>query len=312
MNWLILSSFLPFFSCAFSLTSKYLLSFTSPVSYTAYVLGSSAVLSILYNYVTGTKMYATVLSAISGICFGLATFGFERAIHNGNNPGLISGLYRSQAALTAILSVFFLGSSLTLMKGFGIVITMIGALMIALDKHTREMFDVGFHKHNDQDNEVSKKGKEQDEPEDKSWGLMLAIAGIFMTIKDITAVKCINNGMKPSNYIVSQLLFGSLVIFAYKIYKRGTLKIELKNGGDLKKALIGISAISLDNVIWCSVLVYAMSIAPNPAYPKVITLLSIAMTSYISQFLFKNATLDRTQWMGILVLLGGLFTIVFN
>lgn len=305
MNWLILSSVLPLFSTVFSLASKHLLSFTSPISYTAYVLGFSGLIALMYNVVTGTKMYATVLSAISGICFGIATFGFEEAVHRGNNPGLINGLYRTQAVLTALLSVVFLGSSLTVMRVIGMIVTVAGALFIAFDKNTRESFDNGVEGERVNSKEL---GKSTD---DKSWGWILALAGIFMTIKDLTAVKCIRDGMKPSSYIVSQLLFGSLVIFAYKLYKRGTFKIELTDQKKIKEALFGIGAVSLDNVLWCGVLVYAMSIAPNPAYPKVITLLSVAITSYLSQFLFKGAKLDSHQWTGIIVLLGGLFTMVF-
>ena len=132
-----------------------------------------------------------------------------------------------------------------------------------------------------------------------------------MTVKDITTVKCVRSGMKAGNYVVSQLMFGGLVMLAYKLYKSGSFGLELKDETKRTAVMAGIGGVALDNLLWCIVLVYAMSIAPNPGYPKAITLLSVVITAFASKFLFQDATLDKRQWMGILTILGGISTMVF-
>jgi drug/metabolite transporter (DMT)-like permease len=325
MNWLLLSLLLPLFSSAFSLASKELLKYTQPTSYTAYVLLVSGVGAIVYNLVAKKAMYVTPLSVVSGIVFGLATFGFESAVSVAKNPGLVNALYRSQAALTALLSVYFLNSKLSLAGGIGVVMTVFGAYLAAMDKNSEREGRMSPHKalrpsHRGRANGLRHEPFTQEEhhlpqtsdQKDSNWVLWVAIAGVLMTIKDLTAVKCIKNGMKASNYVVSQLLFGGLVMLAYKLYKTGTLSLELKDESKRKEVIIGIGGAALDNLLWCAVLVYAMSIAPNPGYPKALTLLSVVITAFVSRYLFEGAALDKRQWAGIGTIVAGIGTMVFG
>ena len=312
MNWLALSATLPIFSSAFSLASKELLKYTEPISYTAYVLLVSGVGAILYQLLSGQKIYVTALSVFSGIVFGLATFGFESAVHVAHNPGLVSAIYRSQAALTALVSVYFLNSKLSLAGGAGVFLTVIGAYLAAFDPDTdRE----GMYKLQPQSLSETKEPEsmtnQHTKPKSSNWLLWVAVAGVLMTVKDITAVKCIRGGMKAGNYVVSQLMFGGLVMLAYKLYKSGSFALKLNDESKRTAVLAGIGGVALDNLLWCIVLVYAMSIAPNPGYPKAITLVSVVITSFASKFLFQGASLDKRQWLGILTILGGIGTMVF-
>jgi len=224
MNWLALSATLPIFSSAFSLASKELLKYAEPISYTAYVLLASGVGAVLYNVFSGQKIYVTALSAFSGIVFGFATFGFESAVHVAHNPGLVSAIYRSQAALTALVSVYFLNSKLSLAGGVGVFLTVLGAYLAAFDPDTdregmRKPKGVKANKPESMTNQHAK-------PKSSNWLLWVAAAGVLMTVKDITAVKCIRSGMKPGNYVVSQLVFGGLVILVYQLYKRHSLVVH--------------------------------------------------------------------------------------
>ncbi len=314
MNWLVLSALLPVFSSAFSLASKELLRYTEPTSYTAYVLLVSGVGAILYQLLSGQKIYVTPLSAFSGIVFGLATFGFESAVHVAHNPGLVNAIYRSQAALTALASVYFLNSKLSLAGGAGVCLTVLGAYLAAFDPRTRHHDDDAKKDGADEPEAMTDRKPATQDTTGASrpdWLLWVAIAGVLMTVKDITTVKCVRSGMKAGNYVVSQLMFGGLVMLAYKLYKSGSFGLELKDETKRTAVMAGIGGVALDNLLWCIVLVYAMSIAPNPGYPKAITLLSVVITAFASKFLFQDATLDKRQWMGILTILGGISTMVF-
>ena len=299
MGWLDLSLILPLCSTFFSLASKELLKQVHPTSYTAYVLLFSGMIIVVYNLVSGRKIGFSKWALASGLAFGLATFGFENAVSMASNPGMVNAVYRTQTVLTAVASVFLLGSKLSVMAMVGMVVALVGAVTVAIDRSTIEHFKT--------------LATGDDSKDDKhGWLPWAAVAGVLLSVKDITAVKAIRTGMTPYSYAVSQLLFGSLIMFAYKLYKQGTLRLEMKQGGSLLEALGGMTAVALDNVLWCLILVYVMGIAPNPAYPKAITLIGVVLTAFLSKYIFAEATLDRQQWMGIFMVVFGVGTMALS
>ena len=306
MNWIIPSFILPICSSVFSIGSKTLLHYTHPTSYTAYVLLCSAVIITLYNVVAGNKITFSKWSLLSGLTFGLALFGFEDATHTASNPGLVNAIYRTQSILTAIASVWLFNSSLTVMSIVGICITLASLLITLYDteKKIKNSHSKHYHHIEPMDNKKDKVEEKAKEKED--WIPVVLVAGILLTFKDLTAVKSIKDGMSASSYVVSQFSVGAILLLAYKYYKFGTLEIIVNPKDKKKEALSGIAAISIDNVIWCILLVHLMAIAPNPAYPKVISLISVAITSFFSKYFFPDAELDKTQWFGVLGILTGI------
>ena len=296
MSWLDLSLILPFFSSAFSLSSKVLLKDVQPTSYTAYVLLLSGLMIVAYNLLTGKKMKLNAWAVISGFAFGLATFGFETAVSKAKNPGMVNAIYRTQTVLTAILSVFLLGSHLSPLSITGIIIALLGAVTIALDHNSIEHFTSDEIKENKYDYE---------------WIKWAVGAGLLLTVKDITAVKSLRSGMTPYSYAMAQLLFGALIMFGYKYYKENNFKLNLDKRANVWSTLSGMGFVATDNVLWCLLLVYLMGKAPNPAYPKAITLISVVLTAFLSKFFFPEAALDLQQWAGIFMVLGGIGTMVF-
>ena len=313
MNWLIPSFILPIFSSVFAIGSKTLLKYTHPTSYTAYVLLCSAVIVILYNIVSGIKITFSKWSIISGFTFGLALFGFEIATKMASNPGLVNAVYKSQSILTGLASVWFFNSSLSMMSIIGICIAF-GSLLITVyetevnmkkthSKHYHHIEPMTNKKNKD---EKKKEEKEEKEKNKKDWIPIVLFSGILLTLKDLTAVKSIKDGMSPSSYVVSQFSVGAILLLAYKYFKFGTIEIFVNPEDKRPHALSGIAAISIDNVAWCILLVHLMTIAPNPAYPKIISLISVVITSFFSKYFFDGAELDKIQWFGILGILAGI------
>jgi drug/metabolite transporter (DMT)-like permease len=303
MSWLSLSLLLPIFSSVFSLSSKILLQDVQPISYTAYILLISGIMTIAYNIFTKKKMTFDIWGIISGFAFGLSTFGFEKALSQGKNPGMVNAVYRTQTVLTAILSVFLLGSRLTPLSIGGILLALAGAITIAIDSKSIEKFT---GKNND---EKSDSGTE--EKTDSSWIKWAMGAGLLLTVKDITAVKALRSGSTPYSYVVSELLSGALILFAYKFFKQGTVKLQISKDKKMMPVLAGMGLVSIDNMLWSLLLVYLMGKAPNPAYPKAITLLSVVLSAFLSKFLFPGTALDLQQWVGVFMVLGGVGTMIF-
>jgi drug/metabolite transporter (DMT)-like permease len=305
----LLTAALPLFSSFFSLSSKELLKSIGPDSYTGYVLLGSAVLSYLYNRFTGIETKFNGFSIASGLAFGIATLMFEQGLRRTANPGLANAMYRSQTALTAVASVFLLGSSMSPIGMLGVFITVLGAGLVALDSEERK------------DHHVSKEGFETQTPgaivhkHDRkgAWIPLVLIAGVLLTVKDLTAVKSLaNKAMKPSSYVVSQTLFGALIVLLYKVITQGTLMPTMHKKGKELEVALGMTAVSIDNFLWCAVLVYLMSVAKNPAYPKAVTMLGIGLTSVVSSYFLKGAKLDDKQWGGIVAILAGVGMVILG
>ena len=309
---LLLTGLLPLFSTIFSLSSKELLKYIGADSYTGIALLGAGILSLLYNFHTGIKTRVNRFSVISGIAFGIATLLFEQALKKAGNPGLANAMYRSQAALTAVVSVFVLGSSLSLVGLLGVCATVAGAALVAKDHEGKKE---GFEalRNEDRPKPTSRGDHQVQKAFDGSWIAMALTAGILLTVKDITAVLALKGGkMSPSSYVVSQCLFGALIVFAYKFATEGTLRPKLVGDANLTDLIAGLGLVSLDNFLWCAVLVHLMSVARNPAFPKAVTMSGVALTAFLSSFLFKGARLDRDQWSGIVLILGGVAAVILG
>jgi len=103
-----------------------------------------------------------------------------------------------------------------------------------------------------------------------------------------------------------------LIVFAYKLFTEGTLRPKLAGDANVMDLIAGLGLVSLDNFLWCAVLVYLMSVARNPAFPKAVTMSGVALTAFLSSFLFKGASLDRDQWIGIALILGGVGAVILG
>jgi len=308
---ILLYASLPIFSTLFSLISKASLSQIDAKSYTAGVLLISAILSHAYNNIVGIKTGINYLSIIAGCAFGIATLLFEEALHIAANPGLVNAIYRSQAALTAIVSVFILGSHLSYISMAGILMTVAGAALLGIykarHKEGYEPYIVEQTKENNK-NDQHKHGHGK-----HLWIPLVIIAGILSTVKDITGVLSIrDNKMPPSSFVFSQCFFGAMMVYIYQYFTKGTLMPKIIDGGDKWQALSGIGAAAVDNFIWCGVLIFLMNAARNPAYPKAVTMLGIPLTSLLSPYFFGTKGLDSIQWSGVLSVVLGIAMIAYK
>tara|TARA_A100001011_G_scaffold209385_1_gene217575 strand:- start:1291 stop:2214 length:924 start_codon:yes stop_codon:yes gene_type:complete len=296
---LILYLTLPIWSTIFSLVSKATLAEIDAKSYTGLVLLITAGLSLIYNFVTKIVTKINMFSIFAGCSYGLATLFFEEALNIATTPGLVNGLYRSQVALTAIASVYFLGSDLSYTSMLGIIITIMGAFIISLhkSKHVKESYEPGITK---------EKKYIKDNNENTQWVPLVLLAGLLATVKDIAGVYSVKQGkMKPSSFVFSQCFFGAITVLIYQYFISGELIPKLRPNGNWENAIIGITSAGLDNFLREYVLIYLMSHSRNIAYPKTVTMLGIPLTALIGPFIFNVNFPDSTQWGAIAAIVAG-------
>jgi drug/metabolite transporter (DMT)-like permease len=193
-TWLLLSLLLPLFSSGYTLLTKSALSKLEPASFSSYSLLIASILIITYNVVKGKKIEITTYSTIGGLAFGLAVMGLTIGIDDAPNPGLAAALYRTQTVLTAVLSVFFFGYQLNIEGIVGMMVTLFGAYLIATDhKEAVKTDEPGVVP-----------GKSKRRLDQSNWFIYPTLAGVALTVKDLTGMASLKSGMAPSVFAVSQ------------------------------------------------------------------------------------------------------------
>ncbi len=293
-EWLLLSLLLPLFSAGYTLLTKEALESITVPSFSMYSLGTALVVLSVYNAIIGKKIHMTWLSAIGGLAFGFAVMGLTIGISKAPNPGLAAAIYRTQTILTAIASVFLFGTSLDVQGVIGMLITLVGAYFIATDR--KDIVEAGIHPG------TIKREKKVLAPD--NWFIYPALAGVALTVKDLTGIESLRTGMPATVFATSQLLFATIVAAAHKYYEDGTFKLEYKDGGDKRDGLVNMCGAAIINSAWVAVAIAAMSSAPNPGYSKALTMGGIIISTMASTFLFGDK-LDKRSYGGIAAIVAG-------
>ena len=293
-EWLLLSLFLPLFSAGYTLLTKTALQSLTAPSFSMYSLGIALMVLYSYNVINGRNIDITPLSVIGGISFGLAIMGLTVGINEAPNPGLAAAVYRTQTIITAIASVFLFGKQLDLQGIIGMLITLFGAYLIATDK--KDIIEPGIH-----GGVAISKEKVLDK---SNWFIYPALAGIALTVKDLTGIESLQSGMQASVFATSQLLFATLVAVIHKYYEDGTLALKFKKKANDKEALVTMSGAAIINSAWVVVAIAAMTIAPNPGYSKAMTMGGIIISTIASRFMFGDK-LDMRSYGGIAAIVAG-------
>ena len=118
-------------STGYSLSIKKGYEYTDHLQLTSYFLLSSAVMALMYILLNKKNIIISRWLILNGIFLGLALIFLNNSISEAKNPGLSMSIYRTQAILTYIISIFLFHSSASIIKICGIVIVIIGAFIIS-------------------------------------------------------------------------------------------------------------------------------------------------------------------------------------
>jgi len=288
-----------------SLLTKELLNYIDTKAYTSYLLLGIATLAFAYNTYNRKKVIIHHLSIIAGIAFGLSMLLFDEAIKRTRNPGTTTAVYRSQIALTAIVSFFVLNASLNSRAIFGILITIIGAILVSFASNKNK------NKNKNKNTNTSNR-KTSIQKYDNTWIPITIVAAILLTVKDIFSVLAIKHKVDIDSYVVSQNFFGALIVLIYKYYLDDTIIPTFSKDIQYPLFFSGMSITIITGFLLSFTLINLMSKAANPALPKAFLLLSVALTSFISSYIDKSVALNKQQWTGIGIIISGIFAIILK
>ena len=205
-------------------------------------------------------------------------------------------IFRTQAVLTYIASIFLFHSSVSKIKIIGIITVIFGAFIITSFNEKKE--NANF-----ETNKINKKNN-------KEWILYAFAAGIFMTLKDITTkISLSKQKIDLAVYVFVSLAAASVTSFIYQFIKTKNIKLESKQKNKKHEKYMYVSIIAFIFILYAITVGLSTSLAPNPGMPKAIDSAGIILTLILSKFLFKNSKIDKKQWLGVVILIIGVIAI---
>jgi drug/metabolite transporter (DMT)-like permease len=316
--WLILSFTSSLFNTTYTLSSKGALEYIEPTSFTAYILLFSLIITIIITLFSKSKFIFSFYSLLVGITAGITFLFFNKSIEKSANPGLVMAVYRSQAMLTFILSIFIFKLKFHKRNFFGVSLVIIGVFIISSIK--KERF-------------ITKKKRKS-----HNWVFYAILGGIFATLNDIFLKKAFQNkNLKMPVFLLHQMFFGSIILFIYLFVKNKSIKLESnqelgKNkiikhnensskqdsgGNKIKKYMedktnknikkyVHVLIVSIIFLSYVGTLNKATYLAPNPGMAKAIDILGILITLFVSKYIFKGSAINKKQWFGSIILVIGI------
>ena len=117
-------------STGYSLSVKKGDEYADHLQLTSYFLLISAIITLIYLIINKKNIFLSKWAISNGIFWGLALIFLNNSISQAKNPGLSMSIFRTQAVLTYIASIFLFHSSVSKMKIAGIITVIIGAFII--------------------------------------------------------------------------------------------------------------------------------------------------------------------------------------
>ena len=280
-----------------NITMKEGLFHTLESSFTFYYSLISLICSLLYNIVKKVPFYINKFAIIAGIFQGISTLLVMIAINKSNNPGLPMAFFRSQAILTAIVSVFLFKSTLPYYKLVAMGCVIYGLYKLANSLPKTEKYE----------NKIIKTRENSVIPT-SNWILISIVSGVFMTLKDIfLKYSLFKKNSNVFNFIFYSLLLQTIVLFIYDLYISKNIKLDNKDDNKVVKGIdiyyTIISGILL--YIYVYVITMACKLAPNIGFVKSIDSLGIVLTIILSNLIFKTK-LNTQSYIGIGISIAGI------
>ena len=283
-------------STGYSLSVKKGDEYIDHLQLTSYFLLVSAIINLIYFIIKKKNIFLSKWAISNGIFGGLSLIFLNNSISKAKNPGLSMSIFRTQAVLTYIASIFLFHSSISKMKIAGIITVIIGAFIITSFNEKEKIENFNKNKEKTHNN--------------KEWLLYAFAAGIFMTFKDITTkISLSKQKIDLSVYVFISLASASITSFIYQFIKTKNIKLESKQKNKKYEKYIYVLIIAFINIVYAITIGLSTSQAPNPGIPKAIDSAGIILTLILSKFLFKNSEINKKQWLGVIILIIGVIAI---
>jgi multidrug transporter EmrE-like cation transporter len=220
------------------------------------------------------------------------------SIDSAPNPGLASSVFRSQSALTVLAAVALLHGELDVVALGAVVVTLVGVYFSSTGRQTSNRRAAEQHRQ-----VLEKSGKGDGPVPGKGWVKAALIAAGLMTVKDLLAVVSVRGGSQAEATVAVEALVATIVAFAYKKYKTGTLRLVTAKRSHAAPWWV-LPAGSAVMALWPLMAVTAMVESPNSGYPKALALSGVAISAMVSSYMYNEPLTDRA-WGGIgLIILG--------
>ena len=274
----LLLSFLPLISAGTGVMLKHGFMKNTKIFFFTIIISLYTLYLFIYLKIHNIEIYFTIFSVISAIFFAIGRMGLTKILVNSLNAGAVNALYRSQIALSALLTGLMFNTTLNYKVIIGIVITILGVILLSKNQLT-------YHLNRNIKNAF--------------------IYGGALTMSDIFARKCLIEKMS-SRLIAFTHFFVQSIFLWIKYFTNYVKPIGFHKSKDLTLYGVMILAV-IAHIIWDEIFVH-FSDTKYLNYGKAATLLSILIVAFISKIVYKEELTINT-FMGILIIVIGIMII---
>lgn len=193
-----------------------------------------------------TSLWIIILLLVSGIMNWFANFSYNKAMYKQPNVGYVESVSSIRVVILYIFSIFFLDSQLDIVRLCGCVLMLFSVVLLVQGEFTHR-------------NVYEKK------PPQKNWYVWSIVAGTclagWIAINRIAN----DNGVSPEIAIPLWLVPATLMFGFSGLSKKRDFRIKIDKG--IIVIVVAIATYIIANLT----LFYSYSLAPNLAYPAIIT-----------------------------------------
>ena len=135
----------------------------------------------------------------------IALLGLNKSIKEATNPGLSMAVFRSQAILTYLLSIFIFASPFSSWKLIGIILVICGVFIVTSKEHS---------------------GVPSSPIPTNQWLIYALIAAVSVSFKDIFTKLSLNRDQNVTVFLFYTLLISFIISVAYQYITSRNLKLR--------------------------------------------------------------------------------------
>lgn len=297
MPWYFFSLVGIFFASGYALSQKWalnlkidifkLLTYIFVGSFVCYAFYSFVILHGFTSLVEKLSSPINLLLAVS--VAGLSFFGnifYVQAADKSPNPGYVAGINITNALLVLIVSAIFLGAPITWLKAGGILIVLIGAFLLTVEKGQAKSATGNW----------------------KPWAFaaMISFGFMYVVVKAMT-----NRGFSPDQVLTILFFFAAIGFLIVNYFKKVGLGLKDTPKIVVIPILIAVAASFVNNLLGY----IAIKLVANPGYSTAVFNSSVVLTLFLAPLVFPKESggeFNIRKWIGIFVTLGGVLLVVLG
>ncbi len=294
MPWYLFSLLAMLASAWYSLSQKWALNLKiDKTKLLLYVFWALFFSYLIYNLIIDRAGLFSQLHSKEYLLLGLLASSFSivgniaqiKAFDESPNPGYVSAIVVINALFITVIAALFLGKPVTLLKGLGIVVIVVGLILLLIDKGRK-----------------LKSG---------NWKAPAILAMVLYGFLQLMFKYMTDRGISPSQVLLIIVFWASIGFLILSLTK----KISWRLGKTPKLVILPV-ALAVAVAFFSNLLnVIAIRLVSNPGYATAILNSSVILILFLSPLLFPKQSggeINSKKWLGVAITTAGIVLVILG